>query len=361
MEIRKEKITVRDLAMGYQDNGEAGVTGHGGRLDIRPPYQREFVYRDEQRAAVIKTLRAGLPLNVMYWADVGNDRFEIIDGQQRTISLCQYVTGTFSFDGLFFHNLQADQQAAILDYPLMVFLCSGTDSARLDWFRTINIAGETLTDQELRNAVYHGPWTADAKRYFSHRNCPAWNMGSAYLKGSAIRQKYLETAIKWINNGDVEGYMAARQHDKSAVALWNHFQAVINWVQATFPEYRREMRGLKWGSLYAAHHKRRDLDPKALEQDIRRLLADDDVTNKKGVWEYVLTGAEKHLNIRAFTDTMKRTVYERQKGICALTGVELPFNAMEADHIIPWSKGGRTELDNCRMISREENRRKSDK
>jgi len=202
----------------------------------------------------------------MYWADIGNDRFEIIDGQQRTVSIYQYVKGEFSIEGLAFHNLQNDQKDAILNYELIVYTCSGTDSERLDWFKVINIAGEILSDQELWNAVYHGPWVSDAKKYFSRPNCPAHSIGSNYLIGTSIRQDYLETAIEWINDGDVEGYMSAHQHDSSAVALWNYFRSVIDWVKATLPKYRKEMKGVAWGPFYN-QFKDADLDPDTLEAE----------------------------------------------------------------------------------------------
>ncbi len=183
----------------------------------------------------------------MYWAVRDDGDFEVIDGQQRTISFCQYVEGDFAFEGRYFHNLQSDEQEQILDYKLMVYLCSGTDSEKLDWFRTINIAGEKLTDQELRNAVYAGSWVTDAKRYFSKTGCPAYAIGSDYMTGTPIRQDYLETVIKWINDGDIEGYMAKHQHKPNANELWLYFQKVIDWVKATFPTYRKEMKGVEWG------------------------------------------------------------------------------------------------------------------
>ncbi|WP_419906637.1 HNH endonuclease family protein [Hoeflea sp.] len=360
MKIRERKLTVRELVEGYSDDGEGGVTGYGGRLDIRPSYQREFVYRDKQRDAVINTVRNGLPLNTMYWNEIDGDRFEIIDGQQRTISICQYVEGVFSIDGLGFHNLQADQQEQILNYELMIYTCSGTDSQRLEWFEVINIAGEILTDQELRNAVYHGPWLSDAKKYFSRPNCPAHNIGNKYLKGSAIRQDYLETALKWIHDGEVKDYMSEHQHDKTAVDLWNYFQSVIAWVAATFPNYRREMKGVAWGPLYNRFGKD-DLDPSALEADIKRLLMDDDVTRKAGVWRYVLDGDERHLSIRTFTDSMKREAFERQEGLCPICKEQFDLSQMEADHIDPWSQGGKTTAENCQMLCKPCNRRKSDR
>ncbi|MBC6403161.1 MAG: DUF262 domain-containing protein [Hyphomonadaceae bacterium] len=358
MKISERKLTVRDLVDGYRDDGDGGIRGYGGKLDIRPAYQREFVYGRKQRDAVIETVRRGLPLNTMYWADIGHNRFEIIDGQQRTISICQYVNGDFSIDGLAFHNLQADQRDHILDYGLMVYTCSGTDSERLEWFRVINTAGAVLTDQELRNAVYHGPWVSDAKRYFSRPGCPAYGIGGKYLKGSAIRQDYLETAIRWINDGDVENYMSEHQHDNTAVALWNVFRSVIDWVQATFPEYRKEMKGLDWGPLYN-RFRDTDPDPVMLEAEVRRLLMDDDVTRKSGIYSYVLDGDERHLNIRAFTRAMKVEAFERQGGMCPRCNEPFDMGRMEGDHITPWSGGGKTVPDNCQMLCKPCNRRKS--
>lgn len=358
MKIEPKNISVRELFEGYKDNQEAGVVGFSGKLNIRPPYQREFVYKDKQREAVIETITKGFPLNTMYWA-VTDDGFEVIDGQQRTISVSQYIDGIFSFKDRYFHNLQKDEQETILNYELTIYQCEGNDSEKLDWFRTINIAGEKLTEQELRNAVYAGSWTADAKRYFSKTQCAAWKIGEKYLNGSTIRQEYLETAISWINNGNIEGYMAEHQHDKNANPLWLYFQAVMNWVTATFPKYRKEMKGLEWGTLYNTH-KNDELDPDTLEKEVSKLMADDEVTKKRGIYEYLLTRKEKFLNIRAFTDSQKRTLYEMQKGICPSCKDEFEILEMEADHITPWSQGGKTELGNGKMLCRECNRRKSD-
>lgn len=360
MEIRLNEITVRELTEGYEDNGDDGVTGYGGRLDIRPPYQREFIYKDKQREAVIDTVRKDYPLNVMYWATRDDGTFEVIDGQQRTISICQFIKSDFSYDGRYYHNFQDDEREQILDYKLMVYVCSGTDSEKLKWFETINIAGEKLTGQELLNAVFHGSWVTDAKRYFSKNGCVAYNIGNKYLNGSPIRQDYLETAIKWINNGEVKEYMATHQHDANATALWVYFQSVITWVKGTFTTYRREMRGVDWGSLYN-EYKDNVYDTAALESEITRLMADDDVTRKAGIYPYVLDNDERHLSVRAFTDNMKREAYEQQQGICVHCGAHFEFSEMEADHVTPWSQGGKTTVDNCQMLCRDCNRRKSDK
>ena len=358
MKIELKEISVRELTNGYEDNAENGVVGYGGRLDIRPPYQREFIYKDKQRDAVIDTLTKEFPLNVMYLAVRDDGGFEVIDGQQRTISICQYVIGDFSLNGMYFHSLQPDKQNQILEYKLMVYFCTGEPSEKLEWFETINIAGEELTKQELRNAVYSGSWVSDAKRYFSKNSRP--KIGDEYLSGSANRQEYLETAINWISNNNVIEYMSKNQHEPNANELWLYFQSVINWVKATFPIYRKEMKGINWGSLYN-EFKIQKYDSQKLELEISILMQDEDVTNKKGIYEYLLTGKEKFLNIRGFSTNQKREAYEKQNGICPKCGIRYELNEMEADHITPWHEGGKTNEENCQMLCREDNRRKSGK
>jgi Protein of unknown function DUF262 len=242
MKIELREITIREVSSGYTNNAEDGVVGYSGILNIRPKYQREFVYRDRQRDSVIETVRKNFPLNVMYWVKNEDGTFEVLDGQQRTISICEYVTGNFSLDFQYFHNLTDDEREEILDYRLMVYFCEGSDREKLDWFKTINIAGEKLTDQELRNAVYTGTWLTDAKRYFSRTGCPAYAIGSDYLSGSPIRQDYLETTISWISEDHIEQYMSEHQHNPNANALWLYYQNVISWVNVVFPNYRREMK-----------------------------------------------------------------------------------------------------------------------
>ena len=360
MKIKQKKITVRELAEGYKDNSEGGVIGFGDKLDIRPSYQREFIYKNEQRDAVINTIIKKYPLNVMYWAVRENGDFEIIDGQQRTISLCQYVHGHFSYQDKYFHNLQDNEKQDIHKYPLTVYLCSGTDSEKLEWFKTINIAGERLTNQELRNAVYAGSWVTHAKRYFSKSGCPAHGIGHNYLSGSAIRQDYLETAISWINKGNIEDYMSKNQHKPNANELWLYFQSVVNWIKATFPKYRAEMKGVAFGVLYN-EFKQKEYDSKKLEEEITKLMLDDDVTKKSGIYSYVLTRQEKYLSIRTFSNNQKREAYEKQKGVCVKCEEHFELEEMEADHIKPWHEGGKTTADNCQMLCKDDNRRKSGK
>lgn len=366
MKIERKKITVRDLTNGYRDDGEGGVRGYGGKLDIRPPFQREFVYKDKQRDEVIRTLNRGFPLNVMYWATREDGTYEVIDGQQRTISAAQYVHNIFSLDGMYFNNLQDDEQAQILAYELQVYLCDGTPSEKLAWFRIINIAGEELTDQELRNAVYAGSWVHEAKRYFSRPTSPAYAVGKKYVKGSPIRQKYLETAIEWIierdgSNQTIEEYMGLHQHDKTAIALWNHFQAVINQVQAVFPTYRSAMKGVDWGGLYQ-HLEDENLDPKVLEDQVANLIQDGEVQRKAGIYSYLLTGKKKHLNLRTFDLGQKQKAFERQNGECRMCGKKYTdLSEMHADHITPWTKGGKTNDENCQVLCRDCNLEKSDR
>jgi hypothetical protein len=364
MKIELREITIRELSDGYQDNAEQGVVGYGGKLDIRPPYQREFIYKDKQRNAVIDTVRKEFPLNVMYWAVREDGGYEVIDGQQRTISICQYVNGDFSIDGMYFHSFQDDAQEQILNYKLMVYFCEGTDTEKLDWFKTINIAGEKLTDQELRNAVFHGSWTADAKRHFSKTNCPAYAIGSDYMTGTPIRQDYLETAIGWhagaADDKTINEYMSRHQHDENAGELWHYFQSVIGWVKVTFPAKRKEMRSVDWGPLYNQFGKQ-TLNPAKLEKDVARLMQDEDVTSKAGIYPYVLDGDESWLNIRAFSPNMKREAYERQKGNCVKCGKHFEIDEMEGDHIKPWREGGKTNAANCQMLCKDDNRRKSGK
>ena len=358
MDIELRNIAVGELVEGYRDDGEGGVVGYNGNLDVRPPYQREFVYEPRQRDAVVNTINNGFPLNVMYWADRGDGRYEIIDGQQRTISAAQYVNGDFSLDGLYFHNLPADKQAHILGYKLMIYVCTGTDSEKLDWFKIVNIAGEPLTVQELRNAVYAGSWVTDAKRYFSRRGCPASKLAGRYVKGKPIRQDYLETAIRWASHGSIEDYMGRHQHDPDAEPLWEHFKAVIRWVKATFVQDRPAMKSVDWGPLHDAY-KDAAVDPEAIEDETQRLIADEDVQKQSGIYPYILTRDEKYLNIRTFPMAIKQRVYEKQDGKCSICKKPFDIRRMEADHITPWSEGGSTTEDNCQMLCRDDNRRKA--
>jgi hypothetical protein len=299
----------------------------------------------------------------MYWVKKNgtDDEYEVLDGQQRTISICQYLSKEYSINFQYFHNLTNEEQEEILNYELMIYFCEGTDREKLEWFRTINIAGEKLTDQELRNAIYTGKWLTEAKKHFSKTNCPAYNIGKDYLVGSPIRQDYLEKVLIWISNinkEEIEDYMGKNQDKNNANELWLYFNSVMNWVKVTFPNYRKEMKGIDWGILYNKC-KDDELDPDELEKKISKLMQDEDVTNKKGIYEYLLTNSERALSIRAFTDKQKREKFEEQKGVCPHCKDTFEMKDMEGDHITPWSQGGKTTLDNLQMLCKKCNRTKS--
>ena len=391
MQIDKTEIKIKELIAGYtRDEESSQIVAYAdssgvARLNIRPKYQREFVYKEAQRNAVIDTILKGFPLNIMYWVknvdSSAECEYEVLDGQQRTISICEYVKGSFSIQwndkSQYFHTLSKDLQEKFLDYKLNVYVCQGSESEKLEWFKTINIAGETLTSQELRNAVYASVWLSDAKLRFSKEKGLAVQRGAKYLNGSALRQEVLESAIAWIvdsrKDDKICEYMAKNAKDsKNADELWEYFAKVIDWVEMKFETYRKEMKGLEWGLFYNTY-KDKPLDAKELESKIAELMQDDEVGSKKGVYPYLLSGDEKHLSLRAFSESVKRAVYEKQGGVCAnsdghIKGVKCPhenekleLEQMEADHIIPWSKGGKTEKENCQMLCRECNRKKSAK
>lgn len=367
MKIELKAVSVRELADGYVDNLEDGVIAYGGKLDVRPAYQREFVYKDKQRDSVIESVRKGFPLNVMYWVDNGDDQFEVLDGQQRTISICQFVKGYFSINDRQFDALEEDEQEQILNYPLQVYVCKdGTDSEKLEWFRTINIAGEKLSEQELRNATYRGTWLTEAKKHFSKNGNPAQAMGDKYISAKWNRQEGLETALDWISGGKIESYMNAHQRDPNDNELWLYYQNVINWVKLLFPTYRKEMKSVNWGALYNTYHKNA-YDATALENEVFALMQDSEVESKKGIYQYVFDRDQRHLSLRTFDDNIKRSVYEKQGGICPMcngtdnAAKKWDYEEMEGDHDKPWSKGGKTTEENCVMLCRKHNREKGAK
>ena len=365
MEITLHTIKIRDIVDGFEDNEEEGVVGYGGLLNIRPKYQREFVYNDKQKKEVINSIFKKFPLNVMYWVKNDDDTFELLDGQQRTLSICSFYEDCFyvNLDGKVksFANLTPDQIKQFLDYDLQIYICeNGTDSEKLDWFEIINISGERLTPQELRNAVYSGEWVTALKKKFSKSTCVAYRLAKDYMSGNPIRQDYLQTVLKWISKDNINEYMATHQHDENADIEWQYFQAVIAWVQRIFTKYRSIMKGVEWGELYNMYGSN-TYSATDIEKRLSALLIDKDVTNKKGVYAYVLSGDERKLNIRDFDEADRIEAYERQKGICADCGNHFEIGEMHADHITPWSKGGHTTADNCQMLCADCNRHKGAK
>lgn len=370
MKITLKSIPIQDLVQGYKNSDEEGVVGYFGKLNIRPKYQREFVYKDEQKKAVVDTIFKNFPLNVMYWVKTNDGNFEVLDGQQRTLSICSFYCGEFmtivnnSLKG--YYNLTNDEREQFLNYPLQIYVCEdGTDIERLQWFERINIAGEKLTNQELLNATYAGTWTLDMRKRFSKSNCVAIQLANAdspLVSAVPIKQELMELVIKWISNGNIREYMAKHQNDENSDVEWTYFQNVVAWVRILFPKeyYRNEMKGIEWGELYNKYHNNQYL-ANELESKVKILMEDDDVTKKKGIYDYVFSGDERKLSIRAFPLSMRRSAYEKQKGICQSCGQYFRIEEMEADHITPWSEGGHTTIDNCQMLCKDCNRKKSNK
>ena len=373
MTIRQIEVTVGDITKGYLNNDEQGVRGYDGLLDIRPPYQREFIYNEKEQQAVIHTVLQGYPLNVMYWVKRSDDAecpYEVMDGQQRTLSLCEYVDGKFSYDFKNFFNQPKDIQERILNYRLTVYVCEGEASEKLEWFQTINIAGKPLNEQEINNAVYAGPFVTDAKKHFSKSNCGAYRLGKDLVNGTPIRQDFLKKALEWMadhetRNGKRQtavGYMAQHQHDPNSNNLWTYFQNVLNWAITNFDmkKFKKIMKGLDWALFYDRYHDK-TLDTAEMAKQISALMRDSEIQKQAGIIPYVLTGDEHYLDLRAFPEDIKLAVWEQQHHICPICGKEFDYEFMEGDHITPWRDGGRTVIENCQMLCKECNRRKGAK
>ena len=408
MSINLTQIKLRDLFDGYQNSDEDGVVGYHGRLDIRPKYQREFIYGEKEQIAVIDTVKKGFPLNTIYWAVArdengnkilnadGEETYELMDGQQRTISICEFLANHIVVNFQKFFNIQKstpDIAEKILDYELQVYICDGSVSDKLSWFKTINIAGKPLTEQELLNAQYVGEWLTKAKEYFSKTNCNASEMivirgkkASDYMSGSPIRQDYLSTVLQWIadyqgltpRSSDGDTYMANHQGDTTATEIKNYYVSVMEWVGSKFSKYRKEMKGLPWGLWYNKFQRGEcvgkiiEKTSAEIEDEIKKLIDDDEVQTVKGIYEYIIDGNEKHLSLRAFDDKIKRKIYEKQNHKCPYCDInklghtyptdkhEYEYSEMDGDHIVAWSKGGKTEESNCQMLCKWHNGRKSD-
>ena len=395
-------FTVRDLVKGYVKDSDDGSTtdsiyGFGGRLNIRPSYQRNSVYNEKKRNAVMETIFDECPLNVIYWVDKEDGTFEVLDGQQRILSICKYIVGEFSvLADCFpvelpqdFPNLQVnfpDIAERVLDYQPDIYVCKGTPSEKLRWFRRINTSGEPLNDQELRNSSYTGAWLIDAKARFASAGGrgvkladvnPNNNAYEPLLLGSWNRQQYLETALLWAArhegmSGDkaIEQYMLAHRADADASALWQYFSQVLEWVRGKFIAFNKALTGMDWGTIYEAYQRGDyagniiELSAQEINDRIIELCNDDEVTaSMRGIYQFILTGDGRYLSIRQFDEKMARVAYERQHHHCQYcldegNQREYAFKEMEADHIQPWSKGGKTEESNCQMLCKKHNNEK---
>lgn len=380
-------ITVKDICDGFVYNQleGKGLFGLGGKLTIQPEYQRNFIYADgggKREQAVIQSLLKGYPLGLIYFNTVGKDTFEVLDGQQRITSIGRFVTGKFAImengNPKYFDALPADQRAKLLASKLLIYECEGTETEIKQWFETINIAGVPLNDQELLNAIYSGPFVTLAKAEFSNSQNANIQKWSAYVKGSANRQDYLERALEWVSKGDTGGYMARHRNDGNITELKNYFNTVIDWVSTVFSDVLSEMKGLEWGRLYELY-RGEPYDPKTMSAGVKKLAADDYVTNKKGIFEYLLGGSvdTKLLEIRMFDKPTRRTAYEKQTQAAEAAGVSncplcvlghdsnkkriYKLEEMDADHVTAWSKGGATSPENCEMLCITHNRAKGNR
>lgn len=382
MEIKRVSIKIVDLCDGYKNDSEEdierGVYAYHGKLCVRPAFQRMFVYDKKQENAVIDTALKGFPLNIMYWVDNGDGTYDCLDGQQRTISLCNFVDGISSFQApwlkdnahIYIHTLKRidpDLYAKFMNYELEVYICRGTKAEQMEWFKTINIAGEELYPQELRNASYVSRWLTDAKRYFSKANasstakCPAERLGGQYTNKNANRQEILEQVISWRigskEDVDICNYMEAHINDKDASDLWNYFNNVINWITTVFYEtYDKGMATVNWGKLYNDYHTE-DFDADEISEKFNELMMykatkELDISVAK-ICEYCITRDEKLLKHREFNEAQKTTMYNQQRGICPDCGKHYLKAEMHAHHIVPWYNGGVTELANGIMLCEE--------
>jgi hypothetical protein len=380
-------ITVADICDGfvYNELEGRGLFGLGGKLTIQPEYQRNYIYAEsggKKEQDVIHSLLKEYPLGLIYFNKVAKDRFEVLDGQQRITSIGRFVTNKFAImDGgnpKYFDSLPADQQAKIRDSKLLIYECEGTETDIKKWFETINIAGVPLSPQELLNAIYSGPFVTLSKAEFSNSQNANIQKWSAYVRGSANRQEFLERALGWVSKGDIGGYMGQHRYDNNINGLKTYFNSVIDWVSTVFVDVLAEMKGLEWGRLYEEYHGK-SYDPKKMSDDINKLAADDYVQARKGIFEFLLGGSvdTKLLDVRVFDTKVKRGAYAKQTQAAERKGESncphcaighdanksrvYKFEEMDADHVAAWSKGGGTSANNCQMLCINHNRAKGNR
>jgi len=380
-------LTVADLCKGfvYNEREGKGLYGLGGKLIIQPEYQRNYIYAEnggKKEQAVIESLLKDYPLGLIYFNKIAEDKFEVLDGQQRITSIGRFVTNKFAImdngNPKNFDSLAADQRGTILESTLLIYECEGTETKIKEWFQTINIAGVPLNPQELLNAIYSGPFVTLAKAEFSNSQNANIQKWSKYIKGSANRQDFLEKALDWVSQGDIGSYMSGHRTDNNINELKTYFNSVIDWVSSVFKDVEKEMQGLEWGRLYERYHSQ-SYDPAKVSKEVRRLYGDPYVKNRRGIFEYILAGSQdtRLLDVRVFDDATKHAVYEKQTAdakarglsncpLCAI-GNEANknriwnFTEMDADHVAAWSKGGGSSAENCQMLCVTHNRAKGNR
>lgn len=382
----KTDITVKDICDGfvYNELEGKGLFGLSGKLTIQPEYQRNYIYADGKKdVAVIESILKGYPLGLIYFNKVSNDVLEVLDGQQRITSFGRYVTGKFAIkdeNGMeqYFGAIASDKQSKILETKLLIYECEGTESEIKEWFKTINIAGVPLNQQELLNAVYSGNFVTLGKAEFSNSQNSNIQKWSAYISGSVNRQAFLECALDWVSKGNIGDYMSRHRYDKNITELKAYFNSVIDWVSTVFTDVESEMQGLDWGRLYEEHHKK-SYNPAKVSKEVKSLYGDSYIKNRKGIFEYILGGSvdTKLLDVRVFDEATKKSVYTAQttkaessgKSNCPLCAVGhdvnkskiWKLNEMDADHVAAWSKGGATNIKNCQMLCKTHNRAKGNR
>ena len=380
-------ITVANICDGFVYNQleGKGLFGLSGKLTIQPEYQRNYIYADsggKKEIAVIESLLKEYPLGLIYFNKVAEDKFEVLDGQQRITSVGRFVTNKFAImdDGnpKYFDSLAANQRAIIQNAKLLIYECEGLEKEIKDWFETINIAGVELKPQERLNAIFSGPFVTHAKAEFSNTQNANIQKWSAYVKGSANRQGFLERALEWVSKGDIASYMSRHRNENNINELKTYFNSVIDWVSTVFVDVLPEMRGLEWGRLYEQYHGK-SYDPNRMSKDVKTLVADDFVKSRKGIFEFLLGGSvdTKLLEVRVFDTPVKRATYEKQtqkaeregKSNCPHCAIGhranksriYKFNEMDADHVAAWSKGGKSSAKNCEMLCITHNRAKGNR
>lgn len=379
-------LTVDDICRGfvYNELEGKGLFGWDGKLVIQPEYQRNYIYADGRKdVAVVDSLLKGYPLGLIYFVKIGEDRYEVLDGQQRITSFGRFVRGKFPVvdaQGMphYFDGLNAEEQKRILKSKLTIYVCEGAETEIKEWFKTINIAGVPLVEQELLNAIYSGPFVTAAKEVFSNSGNSEMQKWKCYVAGDEQRQKILETALKWVSCGEVQDYMGRHRFDQDCRKLKTYFTSVIDWIDGVFKGVKDEMCGLEWGRLYETYRKT-SYNPEKVWLRVEELYGDEFVTDRRGIFEYVLGGEKETrlLNVRVFSDREKKQVYARQtaaaeeKGVsnCPLCAVGHEANAkriwkigeMDADHVAAWSKGGATDISNCQMLCKTHNRAKGNR
>lgn len=384
----KTNITVKEICDGfvYNELEGKGLLGLSGKLTIQPEYQRNYIYASDggkREMAVIDSVLKEYPIGLIYFNKVSDDKFEVLDGQQRITSLGRFITDKFAIkdeNGMeqYFGGMAKDKQAKILNTKLLIYECEGTESQIKEWFKTINIAGVPLNEQELLNAVYSGPFVTLAKAEFSNSQNANIQKWSAYIKGSANRQDFLERALDWVSKGNIGDYMSRHRNDKNINELKTYFNSVIDWVSSVFTDVESEMKGLEWGRLYEEYHKKA-YDPKRVSAEVHKLYADPYIKNRKGIFEYILGGSTdtKLLEVRVFDEATKKATYTTQTATaekkntsnCPLCAIGHEANKdklwkldeMDADHVAAWSKGGQTSAKNCQMLCKTHNRAKGNR